>query len=724
MRRRRGATVALILLVGLAGGVVLAAIAGASRTDSAMDRFVAFSRPEDVYVIVNGGQGDPPDPAGFARTLATRARVLALPQIAEAGRAPYVFMTANKHGADLGSVNPFASADAHAFRTIDRPLLLRGRLARLDRPDEVAVDDLDAAALHVRVGSLVKLRSFSAQQTQAFATSGAGKIPSPEGQRYTFRVVGIVRDPTTVDTPPAAIVRDASYQGKGRMLLTPAFLRRFARDQGVPLEAVPAMEGFRIRLRHGLADLAAFERGVRRVVSPGDGQVHLGSDIQTAADKAQRPIHLEAIALALFGAITGLAALLILGQALARQVGADTDDYSTLAALGADRRQLVAVPLGRAIIIGFAGAVVAIVVALVLSPLTPIGLARRAEIHPGFSVNWAVLVLGFLAIFGLVLLRAFVAAWRAARASQEHGRKKVPARPGPVNAAASGSGLGPPAVAGIAMAFERGRGVAFGTTLLGNLVAIAGVVAAVTFGASLHHLVDTPGEQGWNWDVIVGNPNSQALAADPAADPLHQHMVHLLATNKYVGSFSGLSLQDGITLDGHQVDLAAVETDRGSVFQPILEGRAPRSAHEIVLGRDTLAQLHKGVGQAVTVRAGDHHTTMRIVGVSLQPTAGDMAPRLSRGGSLTLAALRPLAVQTSVVQFAVRYRPGVRRNAASRQWSTPSAVMFSGRTRVARSVTSLEWTISRTCSRVSSWCSRLARWRCRSSARSSATAGT
>jgi hypothetical protein len=281
------------------------------------------------------------------------------------------------------------------------------------------------------------------------------------------------------------------------------------------LEAVPAMEGFFIRLRHGLADLPAFERGVRRIVSQGDGQVHLGSEIQNAAEKAQRPIHLEAIALALFGAITGLAALLVLGQALARQVAADTDDHSTLAALGADRPQLVAVPLARAIIIGLAGAVVAVVVALLLSPLTPIGLARRAEIHPGFCVNWAVLAVGFLCVAGVVVLRAFVAAWRAARSWQEHGGKKVPARPGPLNATASGSRLGPPAVAGLAMAFERGRGVASGTTILGNLAAIAGVVAAITFGASLNHLVDA--REGWNWDVFVGNPNTQALrhSADP-----------------------------------------------------------------------------------------------------------------------------------------------------------------------------------------------------------------
>src|SRR5215216_6701727 len=51
MRRRVGATVALAMLVGLAGGVVLAAVAGASRTDTAMDRFLAYSRPDDLVVV-------------------------------------------------------------------------------------------------------------------------------------------------------------------------------------------------------------------------------------------------------------------------------------------------------------------------------------------------------------------------------------------------------------------------------------------------------------------------------------------------------------------------------------------------------------------------------------------------------------------------------------------------------------------------------------------------
>lgn len=43
------------------------------------------------------------------------------------------------------------------------------------------------------------------------------------------------------------------------------------------------MEDFRIRLRHGLADLAAFEQALHTVVTPADGQVRLGSDTQNAA---------------------------------------------------------------------------------------------------------------------------------------------------------------------------------------------------------------------------------------------------------------------------------------------------------------------------------------------------------------------------------------------------------------------------------------------------------
>lgn len=394
--------------------------------------------------------------------------------------------------------------------------------------------------------------------------------------------------------------------------------------------------------------------------------IHVGSDIQSVADKVQRALHLEALALVAFATVAGTAALIIVGQALARQVTADTAAAPTLAALGMSRGQLVLVPLARTGLVAVSGGAVAVAVAVALSPLTPIGLARRAEIHPGVAINVAVLGLGlgFVGVVGLTLLRAGVSAWRTVAPGS---REPAPARPGSLTVAAPRSGLGPAAVAGVGMSSERGRGVAFPASLLAALLAVTGVVAAVTVGVSLHHLVATYREQGWNWDVVVGNPNTpDAYAGDPDADPLHSQMVGLLGANDYVSAFSGFALTDEITVDARAVDIAGIETDKGSVVSLMVEGRAPVAADESVMGRDTLRQLHRHVGQTVTVGARGQSVPMRIVGVSLQATAGDLSTRLSRGGAVTIAGLRRLVPDTPALQFAVRYRPGVDREAATR----------------------------------------------------------
>ena len=415
--------------MGLAGGVVMAAAAGAGRTDSAMRRFATYSRPEDVTVVVNGFQGDPSDPTAGAQAVAVRARVLALPQIADAGRSPYIFLAANKQGSDVGGVNAFAAADEQMFRTIERPRLLSGRPARPNRADEAVVDDLTAAARHLHVGSRIRLWAFSADQQGDPATTIFSKYPPPEGAAYSFRVVGVVRVPSGVDAPPASVTRDTAYGGAGAMYLTPAFLEHYAHDQGMPAEALPGMEFFQVRLRHGLADLPAFHRAVAGIVSAGDGQVHPGSQAQDAVTKTSGAIHLESLALVLFAILAGLAALLVLGQVLSRQVAADASDHPTLAALGLSHRELTLVPLVRAAVVAAGAAALAVAVAVALSPLTPIGLARRAEIDPGVSVDVPVLVLGFVGVAALTMLRAVIPAWRAGRRMRQDAAR-APARPG------------------------------------------------------------------------------------------------------------------------------------------------------------------------------------------------------------------------------------------------------------------------------------------------------
>jgi FtsX-like permease family len=665
LRRRRPATAALVVLVGLAGGVVMAAVAGASRTDSAMGRFVAYSRPEDLIAVVNGAQGDPSDPTVGARAVVVRSRVFALPQIAAAGRAPYIFLAANRRGSDIGGVNAFAAADTRMFRTIERPRLLDGRLPRPDRAGEAVVDDVTAAARRLHVGSRIRLRAFSAAQQGNPETTVLSKYPAPAGPAYTFHVVGVVRVPSGVDAPPASAVRDAAYGGVGSMELTPAFLRRYAADRGEPVAALPGMEIFRVRLRHGLADAPAFEHAVAGVVSPGDGQIHLGSDAADAAAKTAGAIRLESLALVLFAVLAGLAALVVLGQALSRQVVTDAADHSALAALGMARRELVMVPLVRAGVVAVGGAALAVAIAVALSPLTPIGLARRAEIDPGVSVDVLVLALGFVGVAVLTLGRGLVSAWRAAQRVRPD-TTPAPSQPGWLRAAVAGLGLGPSAAAGLSMSGGPRRALAFRAALLAAVVAVTGVVAAVTFGVSLRHLVDTPREQGWNWDVFVGNPNAaEAFTGDPIAESLQAKLTRLLAADRYVGAFSAVALTDG-TIGGHPTGIAGVEPVKGSILTRVVQGRSPRTADEIAVGRAVLERLHKRIGQTVMIQVEDHRATMRIVGESLQPTAGNLSTQLAGGAVTTLAGLQRLQPGTPAFQFAVRYRAGVDHDAARR----------------------------------------------------------
>ena len=94
----------------------------------------------------------------------------------------------------------------------------------------------------------------------------------------------------------------------------------------------------------------------------------------------RRAIALETAALLAFATLLALAGLLLVGQALGRQVVLESTEYPTLRALGMTRSQLVGTAVVRTALVGTAAAALAMAVAVALSPLTPIGVARRAEL--------------------------------------------------------------------------------------------------------------------------------------------------------------------------------------------------------------------------------------------------------------------------------------------------------------------------------------------------------
>ncbi|MBA3652773.1 MAG: ABC transporter permease [Actinobacteria bacterium] len=629
MRGRLAGAAVLAILVGLSAGMVTAAVAGARRTDSSVRRFLAFHRPTDMYV---GGA----EPALQA--------VLRLPQVADAESATYVSLSASPDGADP-RLTPFAAGDEHAFRTMDRILLVAGHLAAPAAPFDIVINEKLAANRHLRLGSVFRMYGFSLDQNIEIAATGSfADAGAPAGRAFDLRIVGIGRVPT-----------DVRQQSRFDELawFTPAFVSAYADSLGVSsarvLQFFDPAPSRNVRLHRGPADLKAFAAVARPLLGPDGVIASEGSDAVVAAAAAQRSIHLQALALAGFAGVAMITALVILGQVLARREALDAADRSVLIGLGMTKSQLVGAAVCRNAVVAAAGSVVTVAVAIALSPVFPVGLARRAEINPGPAFDTLVLIAGALVTLVLVIGgSALAAAWPHRR------RTGGPASPPRAVATLSRLGLPVPATVGIRMSLERRSGpaaVPMRGAMVATAAAVATVTAALTFAASLGHLVNDRHEQGWNWDVLVGNPNSQGDAAALASR---------LASRDDVAAAAGLSSVGPIEVAGKSVAAVALEDVKGSLAPTVLEGRAPTGTDEVALASATLRALHQKVGGAVAVAAGRVRRKMLISGRIVFPAANEsFGSSLSRGAVITGATARVLFGSLDPAKlYGVRFRPG------------------------------------------------------------------
>ena len=107
--------------------------------------------------------------------------------------------------------------------------------------------------------------------------------------------------------------------------------------------------------------------------------------------KAERTIRPEAVAFGVFGLITALAALVISGQVISRLVRRDAEDGAILRALGAGQAMTVCDGLVGVVGAAVTGALLAVAVAVLLSPLAPIGPVRSVYPDRGVALDWTVL---------------------------------------------------------------------------------------------------------------------------------------------------------------------------------------------------------------------------------------------------------------------------------------------------------------------------------------------
>jgi predicted lysophospholipase L1 biosynthesis ABC-type transport system permease subunit len=370
-------------------------------------------------------------------------------------------------------------------------------------------------------------------------------------------------------------------------------------------------------------------------------------------------IRAQAVALALFAALGGAAALVVVGQTLTRELSLASANQETVRALGASRGHLLAATLVPIGLVSAAGAVVGAGVAVLASPLTPTGLALKAEPDPGLSVQPAGLGIGMAATLVLVLGRVAVPAWRLA--GERPHRPGVAAAVGitsTVADTAARAGLPPTSVTGLRMALEQGRGprsVPVRASLVGVTAGIIALTAAITFGASLDRLLDTPRLYGWNFDAAAGDWRLDDPASSRPA---------WLAANPLVGAWSAVWFSD-IEVNGTVVNGAGFDTTGGRVFPTLIEGREPSGPDELVLGSATLRRLGLRLGQTIRVGA-DRPVAMRVVGRSaLVHTDSENA---GEGAILSLDGLRRGRVDrgSGYGTFYLRFAPGADPEAAVR----------------------------------------------------------
>lgn len=630
VRRHWRSLVVTALLLGLVGAVVMSALAGARRTESAYPRLLDSLLASDASVEVG--------PEYFAA-------ITRLPQVEVA--APLSFLFVTPEGLQRDDLSAVAGVDERFNAVVDRPLMLAGRLPLPDRVNEVFLNEELADALGVQVGSRLALSSLTPAQVEALIV---GEDPGePAGPRLDVTVTGVGR------------TQEELANRTPIMVFTPAFYVAHQEDIGHFDDIL------QVRLSRGVEDLASFQSGVHRVVPEREGAI-VETGAETSA-KIQDATRVQAASLVIFAIAAALAGFVAIGQALARQIARATADQLTLHALGLSRWQrfeALLVPVG---LVAIAGAGMAVGAAILASPVLPTGFARRVEPDPGFAADWLVLGGMFAAVVILVSGPAALSAWRTS------GRlRDAPIRRDAARLTAGLARLGAPVSVqtGVRMAIAPGRGasaVPVRSALAGAVVGVAGLVAALTFGAALLWVVTEPAAYGMTWDTTIVGPSDEGeLRRDVAA----------LAEDTDIRAVAALSVVP-MLLGGEPVQSYGLELFKGGSFVAVLDGRLPQGADEVVVGSETLERLGRQVGDTLSAAGleGGVPTELTIVGRGVFPEFIHPAVPDSDTGAyndfalLTEAGNEPFADDAGGEYFSlalVRWAAGVDPSTAARRF--------------------------------------------------------
>ena len=576
-RHRWRSWLLLALLVTLVSGLVLAGVTAARRTATAFPRYeVAHGYDAFFY-------SQKPLPA-----------VTALPQVASATE-----LTGPAGGVPTCSgCRPINSEEFSLFDASSKELpeiakLVAGHMPDPADPNQVLASFTLQRDDGVHIGSVIHVPLYAPSQQTALA-SGASVVP--DGTRLALHVVGI--EAAAIEFPSAGnptydLFRTQALAGES--------------DQGSV-----AYYAYFVRLRHGAADLPAFESRARQL---GAQSV---SDLDNSSTAIEASIHPQVIGWWILAGLTTLVGLIVVAQALSRQAEVEADTFDTLSALGVSRRQLVTVGVARSLAIAVVGVMAGVLLAFLLSPLTPVGEARLAEPSPGFDVDMDVLL---PVVVGALVAVLVLGLWPAIRSARV-GRRDLPvqvSRPSRIVAGLTAAGAPPSLLMGVRHALERGRGrnaIPVGSALIGSVLAVTALCATGVFGSSLNHLTTTPSLYGQPFDAWFS-------PADLSGPEQATRMVAAIESSPaVVAATAGIS--GDISINGITVDALAGQSIRGPLLLTPIDGRLPTATDEIALGATTLRQVGARVGSLVHVdtplpQGGSHTGLYRVVGRTAFP---------------------------------------------------------------------------------------------------------
>ena len=596
--RRRAGYLTLALLVALLGGLAMGSVAAARRTQSSYPQYVESANPSQL----SGATASVMPPVSeLGYNPAVISKIAHLPHVARVQSLVGInTFPITKSGVIKHIVTDFGMTfigltkgygPSHSGVT-----LLEGRLPPATAAHSFIADEVAVRKLHLHLGDTLTFGVYTNAQVQL---PNFGRAAVRPVRSLTEKLVGIFLSSQDV-------VEDDVDASNGNIAFTPAFTSQFT-------NCCADFTLSYVQVTGGSATVAKVQRELLKIVP--DSQPFTLMSVTIA--KAERAIKPESIALGAFGGIVALAALLIAGQLIGRQLRLGTGETATMRALGADPAMTAADGLLGVLAAIVVGALLAAVVAVLMSPLAPLGPVRPYYPTPGISFDWTVLG-GGVAILALVLGGLSIALAHRYSPRRVLARSERAVEGGSRLVSTLSTGLPAPALVGVRFAVEPGRGadpVPVRSVLLGSVLALIVVMSTVIFGASLNSLVSQPSLYGWNWtyeltsEFGTGNiPQAQAAV--------------LLKRDHDVGAWSGAYF-DIPKIDGQIVPII-VERPGAQVAPPIVTGHGLERSHQIVLGAVTLASLHKHIGDTVRVQSlFGGPKTLRIVGTATMPTIGE-----------------------------------------------------------------------------------------------------